>query len=130
MNWATFILGIVPGVVQSIEVVVGDAASGATKAKMAQDALGAAVNTASKVLTGNNAVYGEVAAGLAQLAINQTVSIARATGVYGKWTAAAAVAQQDTLVAAQVAALVHSIENPAPAPSPVQGQPQPTGSKD
>ena len=119
MNWLALILGLVPGVVQGVETIVGDKASGATKAQMAQDALKVAVNSAGTVLTGNNAVYGQVAGQVAQLAINQVVDISKAAGAYQKWTAAATAAQQDVSVAAAVTQLVQSVQAPAtPAAKP------------
>lgn len=114
MNWLSLILGLAPGIVQGIQTVVGDKAAGATKSQMAQDALKVAVNATSLVLTGNNAIYGAAAGQLAQLAINQTVAIAQATGTYAKWTAIATTAQQDAGVALAVTNLIQSVQNPAP----------------
>lgn len=122
MNWLSTILGLLPGIVHGIETVVGDKASGATKAQMAQDALAVATGTATTVLTGNNATYATAAGQIAQLAINQTVSIAQANGTLQKATAIATAAQQDVGVAAAVDALVKSVQTPvlvpAPAPTP------------
>mgnify|MGYP001556027777 FL=1 len=115
MNIFALILGLIPGVVKGIETVVGDKASGATKAQMAHDALGAAVASTSSVLTGSNAIYGQAAAQLAQLAIDQTVAITKASGVYGKWTAAASAAVQDAGVAAAVQGLINSVQHPTQA---------------
>jgi hypothetical protein len=112
MNIFALILGLVPGIVKGIQTVVGDKANGATKAQMAQDALNAAVTSASSVLTGTDAIYGQAAAQLAQLAINQTVAISQASGVYEKWTAVATAAQQDAGVAQAVAGLVASVQAP------------------
>jgi len=112
MNIFALILGLVPGIIKGIQTIVGDKASGATKSQMAQDALAAAVGGAGTVLTGNNAVYGQAAGELAQLAIDQTVAISKATGVYQKWTAAATAAQQDAGVAAAVTNLVQSVQAP------------------
>jgi hypothetical protein len=111
MNIFSMIFGLVPGVIQGIETIVGDKASGASKSQMAQDALAAAVATSSQVLTGSNAVYGQVAAQVAQLAINQSVQLSKASGAYQTWTAAATAAQQDAGVAAAIASLVQSIQN-------------------
>jgi hypothetical protein len=120
MNIFALILALVPGVVQGIQTVVGDKANGATKKQMAQDALAAALSATSTVLTGNNSVLAKAAAGVASLAIDQTVSIAQASGSYNKWTAVATAAQQDTGVAAAVVNLVQSIQQPQqPAATPV-----------
>lgn len=117
MNWLSTILGLLPGIVHGIETVVGDKASGATKAQMAQDALAVATGTATTVLTGNNETYATAAGQIAQLAINQTVSIAQANGTLQKATAIATAAQQDVGVAAAVAALVKSVQTPVPPPA-------------
>lgn len=117
MNIFSFILSLVPGVVKGIETIIGDKAAGSTKAQMAHDALGAAVDATSTVLTGSNAIYGQAAAQLAQLAIDQTVAISKASGVYGKWTAAATAAQQDAGVAAAVQGLIQSVQNTPATPA-------------
>lgn len=113
MNWLSVLLAETPRVVQGVETIVGDKAAGKTKQQIAQDALVVTAAGASDVLTGSNAVYGQAAATVAGLLINQTVAIAQAKGTYQVWTAAATAAQQDAGVAAAVAALVQSIENPA-----------------
>jgi len=119
MNWLSTILGLLPGIIHGIQAVVGDKASGATKAQMATDALAVATGTAGTVLTGSNATYAAAAGQITQLAINQTVAIAKATGTYQKATAIAAAAQQDVDVANAVAQLVQSVQNPTPAtPTP------------
>lgn len=112
MNWLSLALGLLPHIILGIQSVVGDKASGATKAKMAQDALAVATGAAGDVLTGSNAAYATAASQVVGLAINQTVSIAKANGTYAKATAIAAFAQQDVEVAAAVAALVQSVEKP------------------
>lgn len=116
MNVFSLILGLVPGIVQGIQTIVGDKASGASKAQMAQDALAAAVSSSSQVLTGSNAIYGQAAAQVAQLAINQAVTISKASGAYQTWTAAANAAQQDAGVAVALAGLVQSVQNPTATP--------------
>ena len=117
MNWLSRILGLLPHIVLGIQTVVGDKASGATKAQMAKDALQVATGGASAVLTGNNATYADAASKITQLAIDQTVAITKATGAYQKATAVAAAAHQDADVAAAVTQLVQSVETPAtPAP--------------
>ena len=108
--WLALILGMIPGIVRGIEKVVGDSASGSTKAQMAHDALQSVYESAAPVLTGSNAVYGQAAAEVAQLAIDQTVSLAKKQGVYQTWTAAANVAQQDEGVAASVVDLVKTVQ--------------------
>lgn len=118
MNWLSIALGLLPSIVHGIESVVGDKASGATKAQMAQDALAVATTGASAVLTGSNAVYGQAASQIVGLAINQTVAAAKATGTYQKATAIATAAQQDVGVAEAVAQLVQSVQTPTPAPAP------------
>lgn len=114
MNWLSTFLGLLPGIVHGIEAVVGDKASGATKAQMAQDALSVATGTATGVLTGNDATYAAAASQITGLAITQTVNIAKATGTYQKATAIATAAQQDVAVAAAVDALLKSVQTPAP----------------
>lgn len=116
MNILALILGLVPSVVKGIESIVGDKASGASKAQMAHDALEAAVTATMPVLTGNNAVYGQVAAAVAQTAIDQTVAISKATGAYQKWTAAANAATQDAGIAAAVQGVIKATQNPTPTP--------------
>lgn len=115
MNWLSIILGLLPGIVHGIQSVVGDKASGATKAQMATDALAVATGTAGAVLTGNDATYAAAAGQITQLAINQTVAIAKATGTYQKATAIATAAQQDVNVANAVTQLVQSVQAPTPA---------------
>lgn len=117
MNWLSLFLGLLPGIVHGIQSIVGDKASGATKQQMAKDALAVATQTAGDVLTGSNATYAAAASTIAGLAIDQTVSIAKANGTYQKATAIAVAAQQDAGVAAAVTALVQSIQNPNPAPT-------------
>jgi hypothetical protein len=97
MNWLSICLGLLPGIVHGIEAVVGDKASGATKAQMAQDALTVATGTAGSILNGSNATYATAASQIAGLAITQTVN------------------QQDAGVAAAVVALVNQVQNPTPA---------------
>lgn len=116
MNIFALILGLVPGLVKGIEIVVGDKTSGATKSQMAHDALEAAVNAAAPVLTGSNAVYGQVAAAVAQTAIDQTVAISKASGVYQKWTAASKAATQDASIAQAVEGVIKAAQNPTPVP--------------
>ena len=118
MNCLSMALGLLPAIVHGIESIVGDKASGATKAQMAQQALAAATAGAAAVLTGSNAVYGQAASQIVGLAINQTVAIAKANGTYQKATAIATAAQQDVGLAAAVTALVQSVQNPTPAPVP------------
>ena len=118
MNWLSIALGLLPSIVHGIESIVGDKASGATKAKMAQDALAVATSGAAAVLTGSNAVYGQAASQIVGLAINQTVAIAKANGTYAKATAIATAAQQDVGVAQAVTELVQSVQNPTAAPVP------------
>jgi hypothetical protein len=115
MNWLSICLGLLPGIVHGIEAVVGDKASGATKAQMAQDALTVATGTAGSILNGSNATYATAASQIAGLAITQTVNIAQANGTYQKATAIATAAQQDAGVAAAVVALVNQVQNPTPA---------------
>jgi len=112
MNWLSLVLGLLPGIVHGIQAVVGDKASGATKAQMAKDALAVATGTAGQVLTGNNAQLGQAASVIAGLAIDQTVAIAKATGTYQKATAIATAAQQDAGVAQAVSDLVKSVQAP------------------
>jgi hypothetical protein len=114
-NWLSTILGLLPGIVHGIQAVVGDQASGATKAQMAQDALAVATGAAGDVLSGDNATYAVAASQIAGLAITQTVNIAKANGTYQKATAIAAAAQQDVNVAQAVAQLVASVQTPKPA---------------
>lgn len=114
MNYLSLILGLLPHIVLGIQTVIGDKASGATKAQMAQDALSVATAGAGAVLTGNDATYAAAASQIAGLAITQTVNIAKANGTYQKATAIASAAQQDVNVAAAVTALVQSVQNPAP----------------
>lgn len=116
MNWIMLILALVPTIVKGIQTVIGDKASGASKSQMAHDALAAAVNGTSQILTGNNAVYGEAAAQIAQVAIDQTVALAKQQGAYAKWTAVAAATNAVTNTAAQVAAEVLPTVEPEPAP--------------
>lgn len=116
MNWLSLALGLLPGIVTGIETVIGDKASGATKAQMAKDALAVATGTAGQVLTGDNAVFATAASQIAGLAITQAVNIQKATGAYQKATAIATSAQQDVNVAAAVTALVQSVTTPEPAP--------------
>lgn len=119
MNWLSLILGLLPGIVHGVQAVVGDKASGATKAQMAKDALGVATQTASQVLTGGNAAYASAASAITGLAIDQTVAIAKANGTYQKATAIATAAQQDVNVAAAVADLVKSVQGVAPPATPL-----------
>lgn len=114
INFLSTILGIMPGIIHGIQAVVGDRASGAIKAQMAQDALAVATGTAGQVLTGADATYAAAASQIAGLAITQTVNIAKATGTYAKATAIASAAQQDVQVAAAVDALIQSVQNPPP----------------
>lgn len=115
MNWLSLILGLLPGIVHGIEAVVGDKAAGKTKAQMALDALAVATGTATTVLTGDNAVLATAAGQIAQLAIDQTVAIAKKQGTLQKATAIATAAQQDVGVAAAVVDLVKSVQTPEPA---------------
>lgn len=117
MNWLSTILGLLPGIVHGIETVVGDKASGATKAQMAQDALAVATGAAGQVLTGSDATYAAAASQIAGLAITQTVNIAKANGTYQKATAIATAAQQDVNVANAVTQLVQSVQNPNTPPA-------------
>lgn len=112
-NWLSLALGLLPHIILGIQSVVGDKASGATKAQMAQDALAVATGAAADVLTGDNATYAAAASQLTGLAITQTVNIAKANGTYAKATAIASAAQQDVNVAAAVTALVKSVQSPA-----------------
>lgn len=112
MNWLSLFLGLLPGIVHGIQAVVGDKASGATKAQMAKDALAVATSTAGTVLTGSNATYATAASQITGLAIDQTVNIAKANGTYQKATAIAAAAQQDVNVANAVTELVKSVQMP------------------
>lgn len=116
MNWLSTILGLLPGIVHGIQAVVGDKASGATKQQMALDALDVATSTAGSILSGSNATYAAAASQIAKLAINQTVTIAQATGTYQKATAIATAAQQDVNVANAVTQLVQSVQAPIPTP--------------
>ena len=118
MNWLSIALGLLPAIIHGIQSIVGDKASGATKAQMAQDALAVATSGAAGVLTGGNAAYASAASQIVGLAINQTVAIAKATGTYQKATAIATAAQQDVNVAAAVTALVQSVQHPTPEPVP------------
>lgn len=113
MNYLSLILGLLPHIVLGIQTVIGDKASGATKAQMAQDALAVAIGSAGSVLSGADATYAAAASQIAGLAIKQTVDITKATGTYQKATAIATAAQQDVAVAAAVDALVKSVQTPA-----------------
>jgi len=115
MNWLSLILGLTPHIIQGIQTIVGDKASGATKQQMAKDALSVATGAASSVLTGSNAVYGQAASQIAGLVIDQAVAVAKANGSYQTWTTVAQIAQQDAGVASAVTALVQSVHNPTPA---------------
>lgn len=115
MNWLSMALGLLPSIIHGIEAVIGDKASGATKAQMAKDALSVATGAAGAVLTGDNATYASAASQIAGLAITQTVNIAKANGTYQKATAIATAAQQDVAVAQAVNDLVKSVQMPQPA---------------
>lgn len=119
-----YILALVPTIVRGIQVTVGDSQNGLTKAQMAQDALTVAVNGASSVLTGSNAVYASVAGEVAQVAIDQTVAIAKANGSYDAWTQISKAATQDLAIGTAVAGVVKAVQGSAA----VQGQPAPTTS--
>lgn len=110
MNWFKLAIQAVLG----IQTLIGDKAAGATKQQMAKDMLSVATASAADDLTGGNAAYAAGASQVAGLIIDQAVTITKASGAYQKATAAAAAAQQDVGVAAAVAALVQSVQNPAP----------------
>lgn len=112
MNWLSLIFRIASFAVTGTQTIVGDKASGATKAKIATDLVSNELAVIAPTLGTDNAALAQAAASVTTLAINQAVTIQKATGAYQKATAAANAAQQDLGVTAAVAALVQSIEKP------------------
>ena len=100
----TLVLTLAPKVILGIETVIGDAQSGTTKRKMAQDALNAAASAAASALPAgsDNAVYATAAAGAVSSIINDAdtitgiVNATRASGAYQVATAKAKAAQVST----------------------------------
>ncbi len=97
----TLVLTLAPKVILGIETVVGEAQSGATKRKMAQDALNAAASAAASALPAgsDNAAYATAATGAVSAIINDVdtisgiVNTTKASGAYQAATAKAKAAQ-------------------------------------
>ena len=105
-------LGLLPGIVLSIQTLQGDKAAGKDKLTMAQDMLDAALQGASDVLPAGsaNAALAAAAASVASTilkatgAINAAVTHTKATGAYQAATAAAAANASAIAAAAPVPA--------------------------
>lgn len=92
--WLTIIqmiLSLTPAVVNAIQTIHGDQVAGADKKKMAQDTLAIATQAATGVLANDpkDQALAQAASAVASVAIDQTVAIQKAQGVYQKATAIA-----------------------------------------
>lgn len=112
MNWLTLIFRIAPTAILATQQIIGEAASGATKHQLAKDAINAALGVVAPALGPDNAALAQAASAVTSMAIDQAVTITKATGAYQKATVIAAAAQQDAGVAAAVAQLVQSVQDP------------------
>lgn len=77
------LLALIGPVVQSIQLIHGNAVEGATKKQLALESLGLAGAVADTVFTGNNKAIGDAAATFAGLLIDATVADKKATGAPG-----------------------------------------------
>lgn len=119
-----YVLALAPKVVLGIQTVYGDAKAGATKKKMAQDALTAAATGAASVIAPgtDQAAEAQLAAQAVGVFINamdpitDAVNATRANGSYQTATKTAA--------ATQKAAADLKAANAKPAPAPVPDEPQ------
>lgn len=105
-GWILSLVSAIPYVVSGIQAIHGDAVAGATKKKLALEALGLAGNTAVGTLTGTNQQYAAAATNLASTLIDNFVGAFKATGSFNF----------TPVVPAPVAV-------PAPPPAPVTGAP-------
>jgi len=82
-SFLSTILNAIPYVISGIQQIHGSAKSGADKKTLAMEALGLAGNTASGVLTGDNAAYAAVATQLAGNLIDQFTAAFKTTNSFG-----------------------------------------------
>ena len=113
------ILALAPKITQTIQIEQGDAISGASKQKMALDALAGAVSAATGVLPNNPQTTAllSLANQTATIAIDQAVAIGKASGVWGKIAAVVNTVdvvtnEANSLISANTAAVAAKLATP------------------
>lgn len=130
MKLLSYIFKLAPHVVLAIQTLHGDQIANATKKKMAQDMLAETMSGAADVTSGQNSALAAIAGSIASIAIDQAVTITKASGAYQKATAianAVNIAGQVAQTLSQSSASAPQTPVPAPVLTPASVTPAPSG---